>query len=73
MDRFPEVGSLELVSGPALELEGVSLAENLELGQPQPNKSNRVKCSCPGCRVNIWGKPDLNLTCNDCELVFNPQ
>jgi len=32
----------------------------------KPNKSNRYKYSCPGCSLNVWGKPGLRLMCADC-------
>lgn len=34
------------------------------------DSSNRLKYSCPGCKVNVWGKPDLNLSCGDCKATF---
>ena len=35
------------------------------------NKSNRTKYSCPECRINVWGKPALNLLCGDCSTTRN--
>jgi len=32
------------------------------------NKSNRLKFSCRGCKVNAWGKPDLLLICGKCRV-----
>ncbi len=31
---------------------------------------NKTKYSCPSCRVNVWGKPNLNLRCEDCNVPF---
>ena len=31
---------------------------------------NKVKYTCPGCGTNVWGKPELAITCNDCEETF---
>lgn len=32
---------------------------------------NKVKYTCGGdCGVNVWGKPDLNLLCGDCDEAF---
>ncbi len=28
---------------------------------------NKVKYSCPGCRVNVWGRPALRLKCMACD------
>ncbi|MGU3626902.1 SprT-like domain-containing protein [Comamonas sp. C24C] len=40
-----------------------------------PNKSNRVKYSCSGCKdtVSVWGKPGLKLICGACRHNFEPQ
>lgn len=35
-------------------------------------KKNKTKYSCPGCSVNIWGKPDLNVRCGYCDEEFQP-
>lgn len=43
-------------------------------GEPQPTGTvtvggksrEKTKYTCPGCRVNVWGKPNLNLNCGDC-------
>ena len=37
------------------------------------NRSNRDKYSCPGCRVNAWGKPALRLACLQCGLQLVPE
>lgn len=28
--------------------------------------NSKTKFTCPGCGCNAWGKPDLNILCNDC-------
>ncbi len=33
-----------------------------------PNRSNRDKYTCPGCRMNVWGKPALRIACVSCGL-----
>ena len=44
-------------------------------GEPEPTSGGvtaggktreKTKYTCPGCRVNVWGKPGLNLSCGDC-------
>jgi len=35
----------------------------------QDSKKNKVKYSC-SCGYNIWGKPGLNVQCNECEESF---
>ena len=27
----------------------------------------KTKYSCPSCDVNVWGKPELEITCNPCD------
>lgn len=46
----------QAVSGKAGEEEG------------KPNPKNKVKYTCPGCGVNAWAKPEVNLACGDCNL-----
>lgn len=35
--------------------------------QKTGNRSNRSKYSCPGCLMNVWGKPGLRILCGDCD------
>ena len=47
-------------------------------GNPEPGKTTsrtgreKTKYSCPGCQVNVWGKPGLNVRCGDCDQVMEP-
>lgn len=36
----------------------------------QQKQGNRSKYTCPGCSVNLWGKPALNIECADCKELF---
>lgn len=36
--------------------------------EPEEDKSNRTKFTCPGCGDNAWGKPSLSLICGRCQL-----
>jgi predicted SprT family Zn-dependent metalloprotease len=31
---------------------------------------NKVKYTCPGCGTNVWGKPELAISCDECEEPF---
>jgi predicted SprT family Zn-dependent metalloprotease len=31
---------------------------------------NKVKYTCPGCSANVWGKPNLAVSCDECEQAF---
>lgn len=33
---------------------------------PDENKSHRKKYKCVKCRINLWGKPNLNVICGEC-------
>ncbi len=40
-------------------------------GKSTPTKGrSKTKYSCPSCKVNVWGKPNLNLICKDCQQEF---
>jgi hypothetical protein len=55
--------------------EGISMPfedeQTPSLHVPMPDKSNRLKYSCPGCSLNAWAKPGANLICGDCEEPMN--
>ena len=36
----------------------------------RPVSRNKTKYTCPGCQVNVWGKPDLKIRCEGCNVVF---
>ena len=38
------------------------------LNDGDEDKKNKTKYSCPGCKINLWGKPGLNVLCGDCGL-----
>lgn len=39
-------------------------------GEKEPKSRNKVKYTCPGCKANCWGKPDLNVRCGECDEAF---
>ena len=48
-------------------------------GEPEPTRvvspgksKEKTKYTCPGCGVNVWGKPGLNLKCGDCNETLQP-
>lgn len=57
-------------------LTGTPLPAGVELtagkkGTPLPSTArNKTKYSCPGCKSNVWGKPDMNLICGNCNAAF---
>lgn len=40
-------------------------ADAVVADSPEPKKS-KIKYTCPTCKANAWGKPELNLICGDC-------
>ena len=30
-------------------------------------RRNKVRYTCPGCNLHLWGKPEVNVICGDCE------
>lgn len=42
-----------------------SVSATIPEDAPEPKK-NKIKYSCPGCEINVWGKPDLRIACMDC-------
>lgn len=39
---------------------------------PKNPKKNKTKYQCPCCETNVWGKPELNLLCVDCDVHYLP-
>lgn len=33
----------------------------------RPKSRSKTKYSCPNCEINVWGKPNLNIRCGDCD------
>jgi hypothetical protein len=50
--------------------EGAGQAVDGQGGGRISRNGVRVKYHCPGCGVNVWGKPDLNINCGECNLRF---
>jgi hypothetical protein len=54
----------------SLLVDGGIVTEQLSEELPI-NKSHRSKYTCPGCQINAWGKPGLNLICGSCSFALN--
>ncbi len=77
--HYSESGSLsassaEYVSSPAA-LEIISIAETCDLDytkltNPQPTRV-KYHCACDR-KINIWAKPGIKVTCNECSTEFVP-
>lgn len=38
--------------------------------KPEAVKKVKLKYTCPECKLNVWGKPSLQLRCDDCNLAL---
>lgn len=47
--------------------------EPIETTAEQKSAKAKTKYTCAGCAVNLWGKPELNIVCGDCNLAFAQQ
>ncbi|MBS4040104.1 MAG: SprT-like domain-containing protein [Flavobacteriales bacterium] len=43
------------------------VAQESQIGSTRPNNKNKVKYTCSGCGLNMWGKPGLEVYCKPCE------
>lgn len=34
---------------------------------------DKIKYTCSSCELKVWGKPDLNITCTDCDEQLEPE
>lgn len=48
----------------------VSNTTNLPKATLQVRMANKIKYQCPDCKNNVWGKPNLNVICGDCQKQF---
>lgn len=85
-DRFPPADARPAVSPPGtggeiadeldeagdeLEAEdGAGEVAIVDFEEVPENRSNRVKYTCPGCFINAWGKPGLELKCVPCDSTL---
>ncbi len=78
-DKFPAREKIQqaIDNGTIDEIEeeltswGIEVTEDGEILIDYPEtKNTREKYSCPKCAINVWGKPELNLVCGDCDELF---
>ena len=39
-------------------------------GQHRKKPKTKIKYTCPSCKSNVWGKPDIKLGCLDCSVAY---
>lgn len=59
-----------LTGDPGNDPEGGVVGVSTKVLKLRPKSKNKVKYSCPGCKANVWGKPELRLQCMECEQQF---
>ncbi len=47
----------------------ITATDGIEMTTSTSNKSNRSKYTCD-CDINVWGKPELNIVCGNCDNQF---
>lgn len=69
-DRLPENSSLT-----KRPIDTFATRETfIEAKVSQKKKTNsRTAFVCPACKCNAWGKPTLNIKCNDCDTKMIPK
>lgn len=74
---YPAAEPGELTELPAAALD-VATASGLQVHSAATvpagtNRSNRVRYSCAGCGLNMWGKPNVRVACMNCDLQLEPE
>ncbi|MEY7395841.1 SprT-like domain-containing protein [Pantoea stewartii] len=70
LDRLPVRHAASQALGSASEEQMSALeALGVELGSNEQKKPTRFKYTC-SCGINLWGKGDLDVTCNSCNSKF---
>lgn len=70
LDTGPVEVAYELDPAIALAYQAPAAMVNLDVSVRQPgDRSNRLKYSCPSCRLNMWGKPGLKVICEECVRI----
>lgn len=50
--------------------DGEDEARKARLRKLRPPSQNKTKYTCPGCQVNLWGRPALQIRCVTCDELF---
>lgn len=76
---YPTVEPADVPGLPAAALE-VAAQSGVQVRSDVPssvsnrsNRSNRVRYTCAGCGLNMWGKPSVRVACVSCSLELEPE
>jgi len=61
----PSIQAIETTNNDTLLLTEIASIDTI-IAVSKPNNS-RLKYSCPLCSINLWGKPNLQIMCMDCD------
>lgn len=50
--------------------EIAAIRQVLEGVREQKMKKRKMKYTCVGCNINVWGKPGLRVRCEDCDMTL---
>lgn len=68
----PSAAGSSAAPGPSVSSDiGSALLSALLPAERKPQ--TRAKYTCPSCEINVWGKPGLNITCDDCRTSLEEQ
>lgn len=79
MDVFKKLWFDRMMPGRTddLLIQIFSEEETLELGnisvrrlESNSNEKTKIKYTCPVCDYNLWGKPGLDIRCNECKSDY---
>jgi len=66
----PSAELIELIESGVASAEEIAELTNIvtvdSFVQERVINNSRLKYSCPLCNINVWGKPELNISCDDC-------
>lgn len=63
-NREPAENTIALIDKPTL------LSDDLLISIPEKKPKNKSKYQCHSCLSIVYGKPNLNIRCDDCNVVF---
>lgn len=67
MTDYPEEGGLFMLAAEAFIESGFNLDWFSNAAPKAAAKKNKTKFTCLDCDAHAWGKPELNITCGDCD------
>ena len=53
-----------------LEKLGGKMSWIESIGEQKKNYVKKMKYVCPECNIKLWGKPNLNIICGDCNTAL---